>query len=117
MNFKTNIKKPLFFACILLSTSVLGFGQSANSQVPSSKISEAAVASSSKRSKISASKEIKRGWKNFQADGIKLKLPSYYEGGNVKKNPQEVLKRIEKAGVPSGSIASNDIKAYDFFCY
>jgi len=111
-----NIKKPLFLAFILLSTSLIGCGKSANSQVSSSKASEVAVASGSKRSEISASREIKRGWKNFQADGIELKLPSYYEGGNVKKNPQEVLQRIEKAGIPSGVITKTfRINDYELF--
>ncbi|MDY6899354.1 MAG: hypothetical protein SWZ49_14925 [Cyanobacteriota bacterium] len=109
-----NINKPLFFAFILLSTSLVGFGQSANSQVSSSKTSEVAVASGSKRSKI-ASREIKRGWKNFQANGMEIQLPSYYEGGNTKNNPQDVIQEIEKAGMPSGSLTNDNIKDYELF--
>ena len=69
-----NFTKPLFFAFILLSTSLVGCVKSANSQVSSSKASKVAVASGARRSKISATPEIKRGWKNFQADGIELQI-------------------------------------------
>ncbi|MDY6902243.1 MAG: hypothetical protein SWZ49_29855 [Cyanobacteriota bacterium] len=111
-----NIKKPLCLAFILLSTSSIGCVKSANSQVPSSKASKATVAPSARRSKISASREIKRGWKNFQAEGMELQLPSYYEGGNTKKNPQEVLQRIEKAGIPSDLITNTfQIQDYELF--
>ncbi|MEM7715485.1 MAG: hypothetical protein AAF349_18250 [Cyanobacteria bacterium P01_A01_bin.68] len=111
-----NFTKPLFFAFILLSTSLVGCGQSANSQVPSSEESKVAVASGARRSKISATPEIKRGWKNFQADGIELQLPSYYEGGNTKQNSQAVLERIEKAGIPSDLISNTfQIQDYELF--
>lgn len=111
-----NIKKPLFFAFILLSTSLVGCVKSANSQVPSSEASEVAVASGARRSKISASREIKRGWKNFQADGMEIQLPSYYEGGDTKKNPQGVLESIEKAGIPSDLINNTfQINDYELF--
>lgn len=111
-----NIKKPLFFAFILLSISSIGCVKSANSQVSSSKASEVTVASGSKRSKISASREIKRGWKNFQADGMEIQLPSYYEGGNTKKDSQGVLQRIEEAGIPSDLITNTfQINDYELF--
>jgi hypothetical protein len=111
-----NIKKPLFFACILLSTSLIGYVQPANSQVSNSKDKEVSIASNRRVSKVSASREIKRGWKNFQVEGIQLQLPSYYEGGDTKNNPQEVLQRIEKAGVPSDFITKNfQLKDYDLF--
>ena len=111
-----NFTKPLFFAFILLSTSLISCGKSVNSQVTSSKASEVAVASGARRSKISATPEIKRGWKNFQADGIELQLPSYYEGGNTKQNSQAVLERIEKAGIPSDLISNTfQIQDYEFF--
>ena len=111
-----NFTKPLFFAFILLSTSLTGCVKSANSQVSSSKASKVAVASGARRSKISATPEIKRGWKNFQADGIELQLPSYYEGGNTKQNSQAVLERIEKAGIPSDLITNTfQIKDYELF--
>ena len=106
-----NIKKPLFFVFILLSTSLISCGKSANSQVTSSKASEVAVASGARRSKISATPEIKRGWKNFQANGIELQLPSYYEGGNTKQNSQAVLERIEKAG---SDLISNTFQIQDY---
>ncbi len=110
-----NIKKPLFFACILLSTSLIGYVQPANSQVSNSKDKKVSIASNRRVSKVSASREIKRGWKNFQVDGIELQLPSYYEGGNIKKNPQEVLKRIEKAGIPSDFVTNNFELSGDLF--
>ncbi|BAY81220.1 hypothetical protein NIES267_06950 [Calothrix parasitica NIES-267] len=111
-----NFTKPLFFAFILLSTSLIGCVKSVNSQVTSSKASEVAVASGQRRSKISASREIKQGWKNFQANGIELQLPSYYEGGNTKQNSQAVLERIEKAGIPSDLITNTfQIQDYELF--
>ncbi|MEM7580922.1 MAG: hypothetical protein AAF316_13955 [Cyanobacteria bacterium P01_A01_bin.80] len=111
-----NFKKPLLFACILLSTSSISCIKSVNSQVSSSKVSKVAVASGSRRSKVSASSEIKQGWKSFQADGVELQLPSYYEGGDTKKNTQEVLERIEKAGIPSDLITNTfQINDYELF--
>lgn len=116
MNLKMNIKKPLFLAFILLSTSSIGCVKSANSQVLNSKASKATVAPGARRSKISASREIKQGWKNYQADGIELQLPSYYEGGNTKKDSQAVLQRIEKAGIPSDLITNTfQIQDYELF--
>lgn len=113
-----NFKKPLFSALILLSTSLIGCGTSANSQTNDVKVSEKPAASGSQGSKSSKTEEalIQKGWKQFQGQGLEIQLPKGYEGGNTKQNYQEVLQRIEKSGIERNNITDNfPIKSYEFF--
>ena len=118
MNFKEiNFRKSILSASLLLSLSLVGCG-SANSQISELNVSETPGETPSNSPEKALDKALSNGngksqsprssaqsnWKTFQGEGVEINLPQNYDGGNPRRNYEEISSKIERFGGESSRL-------------